>query len=158
MQQVLTNVKMEAFMKVRVLKTLVEKNENSIDARNTLAYIMAKANVDLKDAKKIIEKAIERNTDLKAASTLKGTLGFIQLQRGDKEEALENLKVAYDSGDPDADIVRDFAQALIANGHWNDARSILKRASENLHFYKATRAEFRNKYKEILDRAPADQE
>ena len=113
------------------LRKLIEARPDHAHAYNALGYSFAERNTRLKEARTLIEKAIELAPE---DYFIVDSLGWVQYREGDLKGAAETLRRAY-VGRPDAEIGAHLGEVLWVMGDRNEANRIwqesLKSAPDN---------------------------
>jgi tetratricopeptide (TPR) repeat protein len=113
------------------LKKLIEVRPDHAHAYNALGYSFADRNMRLKEARALIEKAVELAPE---DYFILDSLGWVQYREGNLKAASETLRRAY-AGRPDAEIGAHLGEVLWAMGERSEANRIwnesLKSAPDN---------------------------
>jgi tetratricopeptide (TPR) repeat protein len=113
------------------LRKLIEVRPEHAHAYNALGYSFAERNVRLKEARALIEKAVDLAPE---DYFILDSLGWVQYREGNLKTAAETLRRAY-NGRPDAEIGAHLGEVLWAMGDRNDANRVwnesLKTAPDN---------------------------
>jgi tetratricopeptide (TPR) repeat protein len=113
------------------LRKLIEVRPEHAHAYNALGYSFADRNLRLKEARELIEKAIELAPE---DFFILDSLGWVQYREGNLKGAAETLRRAY-NGRPDAEIGAHLGEVLWMLGDRNEANRIwnesLKTAPDN---------------------------
>jgi tetratricopeptide (TPR) repeat protein len=113
------------------LRKLIEVRPEHAHAYNALGYSFAERNVRLKEARALIEKAVDLAPE---DYFILDSLGWVQYREGNLKSAAETLRRAY-NGRPDAEIGAHLGEVLWAMGERNDANRVwnesLKTAPDN---------------------------
>jgi tetratricopeptide (TPR) repeat protein len=128
----LTAEKLEKFDVLEAnLKKLIEVRPEHAHAYNALGYSFAERNVRLKEARALIEKAVELAPE---DYFILDSLGWVQYREGNLKGAADTLRRAY-SGRPDAEIGAHLGEVLWAMGDKSEANRVwnesLKTAPDN---------------------------
>lgn len=128
----LTAEKLEKFDVLEAnLRKLIEVRPEHAHAYNALGYSFADRNMRLKEARELIEKAVELAPE---DFFILDSLGWVQYREGNLKGAIETLRRAY-NGRPDAEIGAHLGEVLWMSGDRNEANRIwnesLKTAPEN---------------------------
>jgi tetratricopeptide (TPR) repeat protein len=118
------------------LKKLIEVRPEHAHAYNALGYSLADRNVRLKEARQLIEKAVELAPE---DYFILDSLGWVQYREGNLKGAAETLRRAY-AGRPDAEIGAHLGEVLWTMGERKEANRIwnesLKTAPDNETLHK----------------------
>jgi len=113
------------------LRKLIEVRPEHAHAYNALGYSFADRNLRLKEARELIEKAVELAPE---DNFILDSLGWVLFREGNLKGAAETLRRAY-NGRPDAEIGAHLGEVLWAMGDKNEANRIwnesLKTAPDN---------------------------
>jgi tetratricopeptide (TPR) repeat protein len=113
------------------LKKLIEVRPEHAHAYNALGYSFAERNVRLKEARQLIEKAVELAPE---DYFILDSLGWVQYREGNLKGAADTLRRAY-GGRPDAEIGAHLGEVLWAMGDKSEANRVwnesLKSAPDN---------------------------
>jgi len=113
------------------LRKLIEVRPEHAHAYNALGYSFADRNLRLKEARELIEKAVELAPE---DYFIMDSLGWVQYREGNLKGAAQTLRRAY-NGRPDAEIGAHLGEVLWMLGDRNEANRIwnesLKTAPEN---------------------------
>lgn len=113
------------------LRKLIEVRPDYAHAYNALGYSFAERNLQLPEARKLIERAIELAPE---DYFIVDSLGWVQYREGDLKGAAETLRRAY-GGRPDAEIGAHLGEVLWMLGERGEAARIwqesLKSAPDN---------------------------
>ena len=113
------------------LRKLIEVRPDHAHAYNALGYSFADRNTRLKEARVLIEKAVELAPD---DYFILDSLGWVQYREGNLKGASQTLRRAY-NGRPDAEIGAHLGEVLWMLGERNEANRVwqesLKTAPEN---------------------------
>jgi tetratricopeptide (TPR) repeat protein len=113
------------------LRKLIEVRPEHAHAYNALGYSFADRNLRLKEARELIEKAVELAPE---DNFILDSLGWVQFREGNLKGAVDTLRRAY-NGRPDAEIGAHLGEVLWAMGDKNEANRIwnesLKTAPDN---------------------------
>ncbi len=113
------------------LRKLIEVRPDHAHAYNALGYSFADRNTRLKEARSLIEKAIELAPD---DFFIMDSLGWVQYREGNLKGAATTLRRAY-NGRPDAEIGAHLGEVLWVMGERNEANRVwqesLKSAPDN---------------------------
>jgi tetratricopeptide (TPR) repeat protein len=113
------------------LRKLIEVRPEHAHAYNALGYSFADRNLRLKEARELIEKAVELAPE---DNFILDSLGWVQFREGNLKGAADTLRRAY-NGRPDAEIGAHLGEVLWAMGDKNEANRIwnesLKTAPDN---------------------------
>lgn len=107
-----------------------------IGANNDLAWLLASNGKDLDEALELALRAVRRG---RSAETL-DTLGYVHLQKGNAEEAVDVLDKALEAMPNSPSIEYRLGKALIANGDKDRAKAVLTKALETPSFPEAEAA------------------
>ena len=105
---------------VRDLRRLLELKPNDADALNALGYTLADRTDKKDEALTLIQKALLLKPGEPA---IIDSLGWAQYRLGNLDEALRQLKVAFQK-QPDAEIAAHFGEVLWAAGQKDEARKV----------------------------------
>ena len=108
------------------LRKVIEQEPENAAALNALGYTLADQTDRLDEALKLVEQAYKLSPD---EPSIIDSLGWVQFRLGRNEEAVANLKRAYDKF-ADAEVAGHYAQALWATGRRDLARKVLADALE----------------------------
>jgi tetratricopeptide (TPR) repeat protein len=115
-----------ALMETQLRKVIKERPEFA-PAYNALGYSFADRNIKLKEALKLIQKALEISPD---DHYMLDSLGWVYYKKGDLDQAIIYLKQAYDIH-PDPEIAAHLGEVLWKKGQkakakqiWNDALTL----------------------------------
>ena len=113
------------------LRKLIEVRPDHAHAYNALGYSFADRNTRLKEARTLIEKALELAPD---DFFIMDSLGWVQYREGNLKGAATTLRHAY-NGRPDAEIGAHLGEVLWVMGERNEANRVwqesLKTAPDN---------------------------
>jgi len=113
------------------LRKLIEARPDHAHAYNALGYSFAERNTRLKEARSLIEKAIELAPD---DYFIVDSLGWVQYREGNLKGAVQTLRRAY-NGRPDAEIGAHLGEVLWVMGDRTEANRVwqesLKTAPDN---------------------------
>src|SRR5438067_13334882 len=113
------------------LRKLIDARPDHAHAYNALGYSFAERNTRLKEARTLIEKAVELAPD---DYFIVDSLGWVQYREGDLKGAAETLRRAY-GGRPDAEIGAHLGEVLWMLGDRGEANRVwqesLKSAPDN---------------------------
>jgi len=113
------------------LRKLIEVRPDHAHAYNALGYSFADRNTRLKEARTLIEKALELAPD---DFFIMDSLGWVQYREGNLKGAAATLRRAY-NGRPDAEIGAHLGEVLWVMGERNEANRVwqesLKSAPDN---------------------------
>jgi tetratricopeptide (TPR) repeat protein len=113
------------------LRKLIEARPDHAHAYNALGYSFAERNTRLKEARTLIEKAIELAPE---DYFIVDSLGWVQYREGNLKGAVQTLRRAY-NGRPDAEIGAHLGEVLWVSGDRTEASRIwqesLKSAPDN---------------------------
>jgi tetratricopeptide (TPR) repeat protein len=113
------------------LRKLIEVRPEHAHAYNALGYSFAERNMRLKEARELIEKALEISPE---DYFIVDSLGWVQYREGNLKAAAETLRRAY-NGRPDAEIGAHFGEVLWVMGERGEANRVwnesLKTAPDN---------------------------
>ena len=113
------------------LRKLIEVRPDHAHAYNALGYSFADRNTRLKEARTLIEKALELAPD---DFFIMDSLGWVQYREGNLKGAATTLRRAY-NGRPDAEIGAHLGEVLWVMGDQNEANRVwqesLKSAPDN---------------------------
>jgi tetratricopeptide (TPR) repeat protein len=117
----LTAEKLERFdLLERHLRNLIRIKPDHAHAYNALGYSFAERNVQLPEARKLIEKALELSPE---DFFIIDSLGWVLYREGDLKGAARELRRAY-GGRPDAEIGAHLGEVLWMLGERDEARRI----------------------------------
>jgi len=119
-----------------MLRKTLEIEPGHIGANNDLAWLLASSDKDLDEALELALRAVRRG---RSAETL-DTLGYVHLQKGNAEEAVDALDKALEARPNSPSIEYRLGKALIANGDKDRARAVLTKALETPSFPEAEAA------------------
>ncbi|MDR3387027.1 MAG: tetratricopeptide repeat protein [Rudaea sp.] len=105
---------------VRDLRRVVELKPDDADALNALGYTLADRTEQKTEALSLIQKAL---TLKPGEPAIIDSLGWAQYRLGHLDEAVTQLKVAYQK-QPDAEIAAHLGEVLWVSGHHDEARKI----------------------------------
>jgi Flp pilus assembly protein TadD len=113
------------------LRKLIEVRPDHAHAYNALGYSFADRNTRLKEARTLIEKALELAPD---DFFIMDSLGWVQYREGNLKGAVATLRRAY-NGRPDAEIGAHLGEVLWMSGERTEANRVwqesLKTAPDN---------------------------
>jgi tetratricopeptide (TPR) repeat protein len=112
------------------LRSALAADPGHIGANNDLAWLLASNGQDLDEALELALRAVKRG---RSAETL-DTLGYVHLQKGNAEEAVEVLDKALEVDPNSPSIEYRLGKALIANGDKDRAEAVLTKALETPSF------------------------
>jgi tetratricopeptide (TPR) repeat protein len=118
------------------LRKTLQVEPGHIGANNDLAWLLASTGKDLDDALELALRAVRRG---RSAETL-DTLGYVHLQKGNAEEAVDALDKALEANPNSPSIEYRLGKALIANGDKDRAKAVLTKALETPSFPEAEAA------------------
>ena len=123
----LTAEKLENFAVLEAnLRKLIQARPDHAHAYNALGYSYADRNIQLPEARKLIERALELAPD---DFYIVDSMGWVLYRMGDIKGALEQLRRAYD-GRPDGEIGAHLGEVLWVSGARDEAERIWKEALE----------------------------
>ena len=99
----------------------LDADPSTLGANNDLAWILASDSRDLEKALRLAQRAVKAEPN---ADTL-DTLGFVHLQRGEADEAVETLSRALQARPESGSIGYRLGTALVAKGDREGARTVL---------------------------------
>jgi tetratricopeptide (TPR) repeat protein len=108
----------------RLLRRVIELKPDNAHAYNALGYSLADRKQRLPEAKKLIQRALELSP---GDPFITDSLGWVEFQLGNREEALRHLRTAY-AARPDAEIGAHLGEVLWALGHKDEARRVWREA------------------------------
>ena len=108
----------------KALRRALEIDAGHVQASNDLAWLLASEHGDLDEALELAKRAVRHQSD---ADTL-DTLGFVHLQRGETDEAIENLQKALEMRPDSPSLAYRLATALASKGEAGKARKLLQKA------------------------------
>lgn len=104
----------------RVLKTVIEHDENNSAALNALGYMLVENTSRMDEALTYIEKAYEIKPDDPA---IIDSLGWVHYHQGNYDKAEEYLRTAYrDLKDPE--VAKHLIEVLTKKGNYTEAKTI----------------------------------
>lgn len=104
----------------RLLRELIRRQPDYHHAYNALGYSLADRNVQLDEAKALIEKAVSLAPN---DAYIQDSLGWVEFRLGNRERALELLQGAY-AKRPDAEIAAHLGEVLWVSGQREQALKI----------------------------------
>jgi Flp pilus assembly protein TadD len=105
---------------VRDLRRVLELKPDDANAMNALGYTLADRTENKTEALELIQKAL---TLKPGEPAIIDSLGWVQYRLGNLDEALEQLRRAYDK-QPDAEIAAHLGEVLWVSGQKDEARRI----------------------------------
>ena len=116
---------------VEFLEQVLDEFPNDIGAMNDLGYLWADENQHLNRSLAMLLKAVDAQPDNQA---YRDSLGWVYYRLGDFEKALEQIELAIDKGDGDADavILDHLADTLLQLNQKRKAEELWKKAVEQL--------------------------
>jgi tetratricopeptide (TPR) repeat protein len=106
------------------LRRVIELKPDYAHAYNALGYTLADRTERLDEAYALIEKALKLSPE---DPFILDSLGWVQYRRGNLEEALKNLKIAYGTR-PDPEIAAHLGEVLWKLGQRDEASKVWKTA------------------------------
>jgi tetratricopeptide (TPR) repeat protein len=106
------------------LRRVIELKPDYAHAYNALGYTLADRTERLDEAYSLIEKALKLSPE---DPFILDSLGWVQYRRGNLEEALKNLKIAYGTR-PDPEIAAHLGEVLWKLGQRDEASKVWKTA------------------------------
>lgn len=102
------------------LRHILDREPDNARALNALGYMLADRDMQLQEARGMIERALEQNPE--DAATL-DSMGWVLYRLGQPREALEYLRSAWDRS-RDAEIAAHLGEVLWATGARDEARAV----------------------------------
>ncbi|HVK62564.1 MAG TPA: tetratricopeptide repeat protein [Bdellovibrionales bacterium] len=139
------------------MKKVLLIDKNHVQALNFLAYSYAEAGIQLEEAEKLAQRALELQP---GDAYILDTLGWIQFKRGDVTTAIRTLEAAYKAQPDESVIAEHLADAYYHQQMPERARKLYMRAAE-LEKNEKNADKIRSKLASIdrqvqdVDRAPA---
>ena len=110
----------------RHLRAILDIDENDHNALNFLGYLWADENVNLEEAKKLIERALELDPN---NGYYLDSLGWVYYRMGDGDNAVEHIRNALIHMDSDDAVLRDhLGDAYLLQGNVEEALRQWRRA------------------------------
>ena len=110
----------------RDLRKLIQLRPENAHAYNALGYSLAERGLQLPEALKLIQKAIELSPD---DPFILDSLGWVYYRMGDLKKGINYLKLAFDARS-DPEIAAHYGELLWATGEKKNARKIWQSALE----------------------------
>lgn len=111
---------------INAYRSAVRRWPNSPTSLNALGYTLADRTQEYSEAEKLIRKALRSEPNNPA---IIDSLGWVLYKRGDHEEALEQLEIAY-SRFPDHEVAAHLVEVLAEMERTDDALKLLAAADE----------------------------
>lgn len=110
---------------VAVFRKLIEKDKENAAALNYLGYMFADKNVNLAEAKALIERAVELEP---LSGAYLDSLGWVHFRLGDLELAERHLTRAVELEPHDATVHEHLGEVHLARGRYQQATAAFRRA------------------------------